>query len=155
MHLIYFIRGVTGNRNHHGSSGVGGGVLPAYMYVAPNGTKPGDGAEVRIRGNRSINASNEPLYIIDGVPISGGSEISAQQVLILDERGRELLGEQFRWFDLVRTGKLVERARTHNPDVVAPIGNLQEFHTLRPIPQSQIDRTAGGEAAFPQNPGYN
>jgi len=25
---------------------------------------------------------------------------------------------------------------------------------LRPIPQTQIDRTQGGVQAFPQNPGY-
>lgn len=73
---------------------------------------------------------------------------------ILDERGRELLGEGFRYLDLIRTDKLVERARTHNPDVVPTLGNLQEFHMLRPIPQTQIDRTEGGENSFPQNPGY-
>jgi hypothetical protein len=73
---------------------------------------------------------------------------------ILDERGRELLGEGFRWFDLKRTGKLVERTTAHNPDAVPPLGNLQEFHRLRPIPQAQIDRTEGGADAFPQNPGY-
>lgn len=73
---------------------------------------------------------------------------------ILDERGRELLGEQFRWFDLKRTGKLVERTTAHNPDAVPPIGGLEEFHRLRPIPQSQIDLTEGGEGSFPQNPGY-
>ncbi|MCW9708241.1 RagB/SusD family nutrient uptake outer membrane protein [Fodinibius salsisoli] len=73
---------------------------------------------------------------------------------ILDERGRELLGEGFRWFDLVRTDKLLERAKAHNPDVVPPLGNLQEYHKLRPIPQGQIDRTEGGSDSFPQNRGY-
>lgn len=70
---------------------------------------------------------------------------------ILDERGRELLGEQFRWFDLVRTGKLVERVRKYNAQA-APY--IQDYHVLRPIPQSQIDLTEGGAAAFPQNMGY-
>lgn len=32
---------------------------------------PGGGVSVRIRGSGSINASNEPLYVIDGIPIQG------------------------------------------------------------------------------------
>ena len=71
---------------------------------------------------------------------------------ILDERSRELSGEYMRWFDLKRTNKLIERARKYNPQAKA---NIQEFHMLRPIPQTQIDRTDGGASAFPQNPGYN
>ncbi len=67
---------------------------------------------------------------------------------LLDERARELTGEGWRWWDLVRTGKLVERTRLHNPGA-AP--NIQDYHTVRPIPQNQIDRTLGG---YPQNPGY-
>ena len=81
-------------------------------------------------------------------------EISASELnmdFILDERGRELLGEMDRWFDLVRTGTLVDRVRKHNPDA-AP--NIQAHHILRPIPSDQIDRTEGGKASFPQNPGY-
>ncbi|MGK7396485.1 MAG: SusC/RagA family TonB-linked outer membrane protein [Candidatus Cyclobacteriaceae bacterium M3_2C_046] len=30
---------------------------------------PGGGTQIRIRGNSSINAGNEPLYVVDGVPI--------------------------------------------------------------------------------------
>jgi len=70
---------------------------------------------------------------------------------ILDERGRELLGEQFRWFDLVRTKKLLERVKLYNRDAAT---NIKDFHSLRPIPQEQIDRTEGGNDAFPQNTGY-
>jgi len=69
----------------------------------------------------------------------------------IEERERELSGEQMRWFDLKRWGILVERTRLHNLDA-AP--NIKDFHVLRPIPQNQIDRTEGGNANFPQNPGY-
>lgn len=70
---------------------------------------------------------------------------------IMEERERELAGEMNRWFDLKRWGNLVERVKLYNPDG-GP--NIQSYHVLRPIPQDQIDRTAGGLASYPQNPGY-
>lgn len=70
---------------------------------------------------------------------------------ILDERARELAGEQLRWFDLKRTGKLLERVKKNNP-LAEP--HIQEFHSLRPIPQIQLDALSN-KSDFPQNPGYN
>ena len=69
---------------------------------------------------------------------------------ILDERARELAGEQLRWFDLKRTGKLVERVKLHNPDAAAFV---QPFHNVRPIPQRQLDAVSNKDT-FTQNPGY-
>ena len=79
------------------------------------------------------------------------TEAQATMDFIMEERERELAGEMFRWFDLKRWGNLVQRVRTYNVDA-AP--NIKDFHVLRPIPQDQIDRTTGGAASFPQNPGY-
>ncbi len=76
------------------------------------------------------------------------SEAQLNIDFILDERGRELVGEQQQWFDLVRTNKLLERVRLHNPQA-GP--NIEPKHMLRPIPQDQIDRTSN---EFPQNPEY-
>lgn len=36
--------------------------------------KPGTSAQIRIRGNRSINASNEALYVVDGMPLTDGAD---------------------------------------------------------------------------------
>ncbi|GAB4018602.1 RagB/SusD family nutrient uptake outer membrane protein [Spirosoma koreense] len=69
---------------------------------------------------------------------------------ILDERARELAGEQVRWFDLKRTNKLVERVKKYNPDA-APY--IQPFHVVRPIPQSEIDAVTN-KGEFKQNEGY-
>ncbi|MBD0276913.1 MAG: RagB/SusD family nutrient uptake outer membrane protein [Flavisolibacter sp.] len=69
---------------------------------------------------------------------------------ILDERTREFYGEWQRWLDLVRTRSLVTRVKAWNREAAPYIKNE---YMLRPIPQSQIDRTVEGPA-FPQNPGY-
>ncbi|MBF9221808.1 RagB/SusD family nutrient uptake outer membrane protein [Hymenobacter ruricola] len=69
---------------------------------------------------------------------------------ILDERARELAGEQIRWFDLKRTGKLVDRVRRFNPES-GP--NIQSYHEVRPIPQRQLDAITN-KSEFIQNPSY-
>lgn len=42
----------------------------AGVVVTSNGGAPGSGSTIRIRGGSSLNASNDPLVIVDGVPIS-------------------------------------------------------------------------------------
>lgn len=81
-------------------------------------------------------------------------QVSATDInidFILDERTRELACEQVRWFDLVRTGKLVERVRKYD-DYQAKL-NIQDFDILRPIPLSQINAVISGPP-YPQNPGW-
>jgi starch-binding outer membrane protein, SusD/RagB family len=66
----------------------------------------------------------------------------------LDERARELAGEQMRWFDLVRTGKLIERVKKYNPQAAVAI---RDCHVLRPIPTTEIQNT---NPPIAQNPCY-
>jgi len=70
---------------------------------------------------------------------------------ILDERAREFCGEQIRWFDLKRTGKMISRITAMNPEALRYI---QPYHLLRPIPQTQLDAVINKDV-FKQNPGYN
>ncbi|MDR0844799.1 MAG: RagB/SusD family nutrient uptake outer membrane protein [Tannerella sp.] len=56
---------------------------------------------------------------------------------ILAERGRDLCGEQVRWYDLKRMGKLTTQYLTStNPDILF-FDELK--HQIRPIPQSYLD----------------
>lgn len=78
--------------------------------------------------------------------------VSPEQVtqdFILDERAREFAGEQIRWFDLKRTGKLIDRVKTYNPNATA----IAAFNEVRPIPRTQIDAVTNKDE-FKQNPGY-
>jgi TonB-dependent starch-binding outer membrane protein SusC len=40
------------------------------VVATANTFRPGAGSSIRIRGNRSLSASNEPLYVVDGFPVS-------------------------------------------------------------------------------------
>ncbi len=49
--------------------------------VVTNSNKPGAGVSVRIRGRRSFSAGNEPLFVVDGIPLSGGiNDINPQDI---------------------------------------------------------------------------
>ena len=43
------------------------------LYVMPGDGGPGSGSTIRIRGAASLNASKDPLIVIDGVPIASGA----------------------------------------------------------------------------------
>jgi iron complex outermembrane receptor protein len=45
----------------------------AGVQITSGGGAPGSASNIRIRGGASLNATNEPLIIIDGVPIDGNS----------------------------------------------------------------------------------
>ncbi|SEN88194.1 Starch-binding associating with outer membrane [bacterium A37T11] len=83
---------------------------------------------------------------------AGASPITSADVtmdFLLDERIRELAGEESRRFTLVRTNKLIERVKKYNNAIK---DKIQDRDALWPIPQTIID--ANRDAEFPQNPGY-
>jgi len=79
-------------------------------------------------------------------------QVTASQInlnFILDERARELIGEEQRRITLVRTGTLVERTLRLNG---ASVTGLTQKHLLLPVPQTSID--LNNNATLTQNPGY-
>ncbi|MBD0367613.1 MAG: RagB/SusD family nutrient uptake outer membrane protein [Flavisolibacter sp.] len=83
---------------------------------------------------------------------ANATPVSAAQVtmdFILDERVRELIGEENRRMTLMRTGTLVDRATRLNGD---KINGISTKNLLLPIPRSEIDLNK--DAPLEQNPGY-
>ena len=67
---------------------------------------------------------------------------------ILDERMRELAGEEVRNYTLLRMGLFVERARKYS----AAGRHVRDHHALWPIPFAEIEKNT--QAELKQNPGY-
>lgn len=129
-----------------------------YLIAAEAAFKTGDYTTEAVMLNvLRTRAASRPV----GAPAAPAGAVAAMQVtaaqvqtagidFVLDERSRELYGEQIRWHDLVRTQSLVRRVKLLNPEAGPTV---QDFMALRPIPQSQIDLVTVGPK-FPQNPGY-
>lgn len=49
----------------------------AGVQITQSSSEPGGGLSIRVRGSSSINASNEPLYVIDGFPIDNSANLTA------------------------------------------------------------------------------
>ncbi len=123
-------------------------------------------AEAALKGGASLQDAADMINVLrtraalkaNQTPAEYAAAVTAQQVtpgmitldFILDERTRELFAEDTRWWDLARTGKLVERVKLYNPEGAA---GVQPFNVRRPIPQSQIDLVTEGPR-YPQNEGY-
>lgn len=98
------------------------------------------------------NASGAADAINEVRKRAGAPQITAADATIdylLDERIRELVGEEVRRFTLVRTGKYVERVKAYNSSLKDVV---KDHHALWPIPKSIID--SNRDVEFPQNPGY-
>lgn len=60
------------------------GQIPGLDVVA-SGNNPGDGAQIRLRGQRSFVASNDPLIILDGIPFNGSiNDINPYDIKAVD-----------------------------------------------------------------------
>ena len=55
----------------------------AGVDVQTGGGQPGTGAQIRIRGGASLSASNDPLYVIDGLAIDNNNLTGTSNVLAM------------------------------------------------------------------------
>jgi hypothetical protein len=112
-------------------------------------------AEARLKQGNATGAREDVVFVrqraaFAGVDMNNTANTPATITLdyLLDERARELDGEQCRWYDLVRTQTLATRVNQYNPEAG---GRVDEHFNRRPIIQNELDRTLGG---YEQNCGY-
>lgn len=127
-------------------------------------------AEARFRQNNTPGAADDINTLRDRAfkasrAASGNASlgrVNASEItidFILDERARELIGEENRRMTLVRTGKLADRVPMNGdaspgaPDNKIITGFDASKHILLPIPLSEIQLNK--DAELKQNPGYN
>lgn len=112
-------------------------------------------AEAYIKmGAKQTEAKNDINVVRTRAGAATINESEATIDYILDERAREFAGEYNRWYDLKRTGKLVQYVSAYNPDVPSEAnmkGSDGRYKVLRPIPQDAIGLNS---ATVVQNPGY-
>lgn len=111
-----------------------------------------NGGVATARGLTLINELRTTRYAADVTPEEPTGDFLD---FIMDERSRELAYEGQRWFDLVRTNRLIEAVMNVQPILGDPLGknNIEEHHHLFPVPQNEIDNNAAIDNAD-QNPGY-
>ncbi len=125
-------------------------------------------AEARFRQNNLSGAADDINVLRDRAFKTAREEqgdatlgaVSAADItldFILDERIRELVGEENRRMTLVRTGTLGERIKKAQAIETAPaekiIEGYQDYNALLPIPLTEIQLNK--DAVIEQNPGYN
>ncbi|MCB2407807.1 SusC/RagA family TonB-linked outer membrane protein [Hymenobacter lucidus] len=55
----------------------------AGVQITPGGGAPGSASQIRIRGGSSLNANNDPLIVIDGVPVDNSENKGVSNPLTL------------------------------------------------------------------------
>ena len=137
--------------------------LAAGMLAFPLST------EARIQQNNTAGAAEDinvlrdrafKTYRAESGNASAGKVTAAQMTMdfLLDERIRELVGEENRRYTLCRTGKLAERVKMimdkwpEGTESKKITGFDASKHVLLPIPLSEIQLNK--DADLQQNPGY-
>jgi starch-binding outer membrane protein, SusD/RagB family len=103
-------------------------------------------AEASCARSGGVSVSPDAVKAFNDVRVRAGlstvTSITSKDVF--DERRKEFAFENQRWFDLLRTGKVIETMRLHGKQ-------MQNYHLLFPIPSQEI----AINPKLKQNEGYN
>jgi hypothetical protein len=110
-------------------------LLRAEAYLA-KGDKASAAADINVIRTRAK------------APLATANDITLDY--ILDERVRELYGEEYRMLTLMRLGLVFDRVKKYGD--VNQRASVAAHNNLLPIPQGEIDKNNG--AKLTQNPGY-
>ncbi|WPU93727.1 RagB/SusD family nutrient uptake outer membrane protein [Mucilaginibacter sabulilitoris] len=114
-----------------------------YLLLAEAQVKQGKTTDAAAAINALRTRANAPRVTPDQMTLN----------FVLDERARELIGEENRRMTLMRTGTLVDRAlRLNSNDAVHPTTGLAAKNMLLPIPLTEIQLNKDGK--IDQNSGY-
>lgn len=120
----------------------------AGLEINQVGNQPGAGAQIRIRGVRSISGSNEPLFVVDGIPFEGTlNDINPDEIasvdILKDASATAIYGSRgANGVVLVTTkkGKSGESRLSYNgyygigtPSYKYPVLNADEFRVMRDL----------------------
>jgi TonB-dependent starch-binding outer membrane protein SusC len=144
----------------------------AGVDIARNGTTPGSGGQIRIRGNRGLNTGNDPFIVVDGIPYPGsindlnnddianieilkdasstaiyGSRGSNGVILITTKRGR--VGKpQITYNSYFGNSKVIDQYRVYNGAEFKAFRDAAQFSPSAPY---SIDEVAGINAGTSTN----
>jgi len=78
----------------------------AGVQITNGGGAPGEGATIRIRGGSSLSASNDPLIVIDGVPVDNDGISGMRNPLstIHPSDIERCIGNRYLWFESIKRG---------------------------------------------------
>ena len=143
----------------------------AGVVVTSGSGMPGSGATVRIRGGASLNASNDPLYVIDGLPVSNDgisgmsdplSSINPEDIesftVLKDASATAIYGSRASNGVIVITTKKGSKSATGLPkvaiDFTASLNTIAKYHDLltgdqmRSLIADRVDRGLTAPAAL-------
>ncbi len=135
----------------------------AGVDIARTGVRPGSSGQIRIRGNRSLTAGNDPLLVVDGFPYFGSiNDLNVDDIasldILKDASATAIYGSRGSNGVIIITTK---RGKTGKPVIsyntslgwsqiidVFPVFNGEEYYAFKA--ESRYGGSGGGPTVFTQ-----